>query len=326
MAPATLIGVLCGMGAGALWGLVFLAPELVREFSPLQLALARYLCYGLLSAALLLPRWRRIVPRMTWQTWMAIAVLALIGNLVYYVLLASAVQLGGIALTSLVIGFLPVVITVVGSREQHAIPLRRLSLSLAFCSAGAICIGWQTLADASARGTAMQLLGLLCALGALASWGWFAIANSRWLARLPQIGAHDWNLLLGVVTGALALLLIPLAAMEASVHAPAAWLRLAGVAAGVAFFASILGNALWNRMSRLLPLTLIGQMVLFETLFALIYGFVWEQRLPTLMESAAFVLVSASVISCVAAHRQPGRRQTPADGRIRRLFQNLRRQ
>ena len=58
-------------------------------------------------------------------------------------------------------------------------------------------------------------------------------------------------------------------------------------------------------MSRLLPLTMVGQMILFETGFALIYGFLWEQRLPTLLESAAFALVVASVISCIAVHRRP---------------------
>ena len=39
-------GIGFGMGAGALWGLVFLAPELVREFSPLQIAIGRYFFYG----------------------------------------------------------------------------------------------------------------------------------------------------------------------------------------------------------------------------------------------------------------------------------------
>ena len=73
---------------------------------------------------------------------------------------------------------------------------------------------------------------------------------------------------------------------------------------GVAILASILGNALWNRMSRLLPLTLVGQMILFETLFALLYGFMWERRLPTMLEVAAFALVVASVLSCIAAHRR----------------------
>ena len=45
-------------------------------------------------------------------------------------------------------------------------------------------------------------------------------------------------------------------------------------------------------------------MILFETMFALIYGFMWEARLPTWLEACAFILVAGAVIACVAAHRQ----------------------
>jgi drug/metabolite transporter (DMT)-like permease len=55
-----------------------------------------------------------------------------------------------------------------------------------------------------------------------------------------------------------------------------------------------------------LPLTLVGQMILFETLFALLYGFLWEQRLPTILEGTAMVLVTASVLSCLSAHHTRG--------------------
>ena len=76
----------------------------------------------------------------------------------------------------------------------------------------------------------------------------------------------------------------------------------------MALLASIVGNALWNKMSRLLPLTLVGQMILFETLFALLYGFLWEQRLPTALEYGAMVLVVGSVVTCIWAHRPPTER------------------
>jgi drug/metabolite transporter (DMT)-like permease len=58
-------------------------------------------------------------------------------------------------------------------------------------------------------------------------------------------------------------------------------------------------------MSRLLPLTLAGQMILFETLFALIYGFIWEKRWPSLLETAAFACVVLGVTLCIRAHRKP---------------------
>lgn len=110
----------------------------------------------------------------------------------------------------------------------------------------------------------------------------------------------------GIVTGAQSIALIPIAlAFETAQHSGSEWARFGAVSIGIAALASIAGNALWNRMSRLLPLTLVGQMILFETLFALIYGLLWDQRLPTPLEMAALALVIMSVLSCLAAHRRP---------------------
>ncbi|AQR72758.1 DMT family transporter [Sphingomonas sp. LM7] len=304
-ATSILPGILCGAGAGALWGLVFLAPELIRAFSPLEMTIGRYLAFGAISCVLIAPRWQGLAAKLGRREWLGLVWLALAGNTLYYLLLSAAVLTGGIALTSLVIGFLPVAVTIIGSRDGDAVPLGKLVPSLLLGAAGAICIGWQAVLPTHDR-DASSWFGLLCAIGALASWTAYAVGNSRWLARLGTVSAHEWNLLTGVVTGAQSLVLVPIALLLASSgHDGAAWAKFAGVSVGVAVLASIIGNALWNRMSRLLPLTLVGQMILFETLFALLYGFLWEQRLPTLLEAMAFVLVVASVASCIAAHRRP---------------------
>ena len=298
----TWTGIACGVAAGALWGLVFLAPELARGFTPLQLAAGRFLAYGLFAAVLLYPRRASLKATLRARDWRALFWLSLLGNSLYYVLLANAVQRGGIAMTSLVIGFLPVAVTVIGSRDDHAVPLRRLAPSLLLGLAGVGCIGWQALGAETARG---GLVGLLSAIGALVSWTCYAVGNSRQLARLPRVSVHDWNLATGVVTGAQALVLLALTFLlgDGIGHTAAEWGRLVAVVTGVALAASIVGNAFWNRMSRLLPLTMVGQMILFETLFALLYGFLWERRLPTAWEGAAMVLVVLSVLSCVRAHR-----------------------
>lgn len=305
-------GILSGAGAGALWGLVFLAPELVDGFTPLQLTIGRYIAYGVISAALIAPRWARLRRHLGPGEWLILGWLALSGNTIYYVLLAAAVQIGGIAMTSLVIGFLPVVVTIAGRRDRGAVPLRRLAPSLLLCATGVICIGWKAIGAPSSGGTAQQLVGLACAAGALLSWAWFAVNNSRVLSRMRTVSAHEWSLLIGIVTGAQALVLIPFSLVfESLQHSASDWAKLAGVSIGVAVLASIVGNALWNRMSRLLPLTMVGQMILFETLFALLYGFLWEWRLPSILEIAAFGFVAASVLSCIAAHRGEGQ---PASG------------
>ncbi|GBR10629.1 multidrug DMT transporter permease [Gluconobacter frateurii] len=303
------LGILCGAGAGALWGLVFLAPELVRSFTPLQLSVGRYLAYGLIAAVLIAPRWSRVFCVIRLRDWSALFWLSLFGNTLYYVLVSSAVLAGGIALTSLVLGFMPVAVTIIGSRDKGAVPLRSLLPSLGLCAAGAVCIGWQALTMPSPSG--QSVMGLVYALAALTCWTTYAVWNSRCLMRMHHLSAHDWTLLTGLVTGGQALVLLPVALLASSgSHSPSEWGRFAGVSAGVAVIASLFGNALWNRMCRLLPLTMTGQMILFETLFGVTYGVLWEQRAPRFLEMAAFALMIGSVLSCAAVHRRQSTHET----------------
>lgn len=74
---------------------------------------------------------RSLLARLTRADVAALFKLALAGNLVYYVLLACAVHLIGIAPTSLIIGVLPVTVPLVGRRDHGAVPLARLALPLA---------------------------------------------------------------------------------------------------------------------------------------------------------------------------------------------------
>ena len=276
-------GVACGMAAGALWGTVFMAPIWLPDFSPLQLSAGRYLAYGVFAMMFLLPRWKAVIPKVSLKEWVVLAWLSLLGNLLYYVLLASAVQMGGVAMTSLVIGFMPVVVSLIGCFRQKNVSLLRLTPSLILGIAGVLCIAWPALRGGVAATGGSRLMGFFCAVGALTSWTIFAVSNSRWLSRLPHYSASDWSMLLGLVTGVEALLLIFPAINNANTHAPEAWVRFVCVSAAIALFASVIGNAFWNRMSRLLPLSMTGQMILFETLFALLYSFTREWRWPTPM-------------------------------------------
>lgn len=298
------LGVFYGMLAGALWGGIFLAPKLVPDFSALQLSTARYLTYGLISLIIIGPRLKRVSAHFGAREWIELGWLSMIGNIAYYVFISTAVKLSGVAFTSIIIGFLPVAVTIIGSRDHGAVSLKRLWPSLAFGAMGIIGISWQSLTENDAGLDVSRVIGLACALGALASWTAFAVGNARWLSRLHDVSADDWNMMTGVVTGGLALALaIPAFGFGGGSHNSGDWLHFVAVAAGLGFTASILGNALWNRMSRLLPLTMVGQMILFETLFALLYGFLWEGRGPTLIEVVAICSVVLSVILCMRAHR-----------------------
>ncbi len=296
-----------GVLAGAMWGVVFLAPAVLAAFNAVQLSAGRYLVYGLVALLLLARRWRRVAPQLGRAEWGGLLWLSLTGNLVYFLLLANAVQWAGGAAASLIVGLVPVVVTLVGARDAGAIPLKKLWPALLLCLLGVLLVGYESLVSSHVETPLQQrLLGLLCAVGALLSWTAYSVGNSRWLARRPDLSAHDWSLLIGVVTGALALLLVPSAFLSSSAsHSSEAWLLFWAVSAGVAVVASVFGNACWNRASRLLPLTLTGQMIVFETLFALLYGFAWQQRWPSALELLAIASLLLGVILCAHAHRTP---------------------
>lgn len=305
-------GIACGIAAGALWGAVFVAPELTPGFTALQLSVGRYLAYGTIALVLALPRWRTITTGLARGDWITLAWLGLTGNIIYYIFLANAVRLAGAAPASFIVGLLPVVITIIGSREQGAVRLTRLVPSLLLAVIGVGLIAAPAIGGTTGAGWQARAIGLACAFGSLASWAAFAVSNARAMTRLPHMSSNDWSLLFGIVSGAEALVLALPAFALAPVHGD--WTRFAAISTAVAIGSSAIGNAFWNGASRRLPMTLTGQMVIFETLFALFYSFLWDRRLPHLTEVLAVVALVGAVTWCARLHHgaQPAG-HSPAD-------------
>ncbi|MGF6778680.1 DMT family transporter [Paraburkholderia sp. GAS334] len=313
-------GVAYGVMAGALWGVVFLAPRLLADFSPLLLGAGRYVMYGVVSVLAALPSARSLLRRLTREDLRALVTLALAGNILYYVLLASAVHMVGVAPSSLIVGVLPVTVTLLGRRDHGAVPLTRLVLPLAMVVAGIACINIDvfTVDGGGATSVTTKVAGLVCAAGALACWTWFAVENTRYLRRNPHFSGNEWSVLWGVVTGALAAIMWGVIAVLPAGVAPAPvadarWHLFWTVNLVLAIGASWLGNGLWNAASKRLPLTLSGQMIVFETLFALLYGFIYDHRMPRPLEMAAIALLVAGVSWSVRQHASDDPDETPIE-------------
>src|ERR671913_537672 len=101
-------GIAAGAGGGLLWGLAFLVPMLLETVSAVDLALGRYLVYGLLSAALLRSR-------LDGGAWRSALLLAVTGHVGYYVLLVVAIEHAGAPLAAIVVGAIPVSVAVAGA-------------------------------------------------------------------------------------------------------------------------------------------------------------------------------------------------------------------
>jgi drug/metabolite transporter (DMT)-like permease len=187
---------------------VFLAPKLLHAFTPLQMTAGRYLCYGLASAVLLAPSARKVLGRLTLADWRDLAGLSLLGNIVYYVCLAVSVQIAGVAPASLIIGLLPVTITLVGAKPGEGVALRRLAAPLLLVAAGVACIN--VAAFQTAGGSASDGWSWACWRRSepWRTWTVYAVWNARRLAATPRFNSHEWSLLTGVVTGLLSLLLV----------------------------------------------------------------------------------------------------------------------
>lgn len=295
--------------AGALWGFVFVVPSLLPDFNPLLLSTGRYIVYGILSALIILPKLIPLIQRLTRLDIQQLIWLSLSGNLVYYLLLASAVQLAGVATTSLIIGTLPVTIILAGRKDQGALSLRQLAWPLLLIMLGMLAVNISAFQQAANQQQPLHntVLGILCAFGALFSWTRFAVNNTRYL-KLSQFTSSEWSSLWGITTGLLSVLLLLIAGgLFPSQLLPelpqSRWLSFFAISLGLALFSSWLGNLLWNAASRRLPITLGGQLIIFETLFALLYGFVYAARWPSLTEIIAIALLISGVLWTVRKHR-----------------------
>mgnify|MGYP001288019920 CR=1 FL=1 len=102
-------GTLFALAAGLMWGLVFVGPLLLPEYPAALQSFGRYLAFGLIALPL---AWldRATLRTLTRADWIEAGKLALVGNIVYYLFLASAIQRAGGPLPTMIIGTLPVVI------------------------------------------------------------------------------------------------------------------------------------------------------------------------------------------------------------------------
>ena len=306
-------GTLFALAAGLMWGLVFVAPLLLPGYPAALLSFARYLAFGLIALPLAaLDRLR--LAQLKRADWVEAVKLSAIGNLLYYLLLAAAIQRAGAPLPTMVIGTLPVVIAVTSNlrnaRRDGRLPWLRLAPSLLLIAAGIALVNQVELArmvgEPQADLSAYALGGLL-AVGAVACWTWYPIRNADWLREHADRSPTTWATAQGLAT-------LPLAAVgfigfwlwnAASGAAftmpfgPTPGLFI-GLMAAIGLFASWLGTLCWNEASQRLPTSLAGPLIVFETLSALSYAFILRGTPPA---SAALVGVLLLVVGVVLALR-----------------------
>lgn len=183
-------GVLYALLAGLMWGLIFVGPLLVPEYPAVLQSMGRYLALGLIALPL---AWlgRARLRQLTGKDWWTALGLTMMGNLIYYVCLASAIQRTGAPVSTMIIGTLPVVLPVFAnllySQRDGKLPWRRLFPALVCIALGLACVNiaelHQGLPDFSpwryGSGIALALISVVC-------WAWYALRNARWLREIGR--------------------------------------------------------------------------------------------------------------------------------------------
>lgn len=274
-----ILGIIAGLLTCALWGLTFVAPRAIAPFTVWDLTVARYCIFGLLCALLMtLRRFRpHGLPTATAITGLLLGGAGYVG---YFIMVGFAVHFAGASVPPVIIGTMPVFLAIIGNFYAHSVPWRVLVLPLGSIIAGVIIVN---LSAFTHGGDIM--LGVIASVAALGIWIIYGLVNAAVMRGKNAPDALQWTGLqgIGAAIGSLPLITFttfwsPEIATTPELYRFLAWAIVMGTAG------SWLATLCWVTASRRLPLALAAQLIVAETLFALLYGFLFENRWPMFAE------------------------------------------
>ncbi|MFU0447681.1 DMT family transporter [Pseudocitrobacter faecalis] len=305
-------GVLYALLAGLMWGLIFVGPLIVPEYPAVLQSTGRYLALGLIALPL---AWlgRARLRQLNRRDWFTALALTMMGNLIYYVCLASAIQRTGAPVTTMIIGTLPVVIPVFAnllySQRDGKLAWSKLAPALICIGIGLACVNIAELSHGLqdfnwiryASGIALALVSVVC-------WAWYALRNARWLRENPDKHPMMWATAQALVTLPVSLLGYVAACGWLSTQPegfplpfgprPLVFITLM---IAIAVLCSWVGALCWNIASQRLPTVILGPLIVFETLAGLLYTFILRQNVPPLLTLSGIALLVLGVVIAVRA-------------------------
>jgi drug/metabolite transporter (DMT)-like permease len=305
------IGLLAGILAGALWGLTFIAPLVAAPYSTFDLTVGRYLAYGLVSVAVLAPGRFQSLRSLSPRDWLRLVALGFTGNVGYYLAVSAAVPRAGTAVVALIIGCVPVVMSVLGNRGERRLPPRKLAPSLVLIAAGLLTVNGAAFAQAKTVGAVGAFAtGVVLTLAALSLWTWYGLTNARILAERKTLSPAVWTALTGIGT-LIALIPVLLIGWLAGwsmlptlgLAGPGA-LRLVAWSLVLAVLCSWAATWAWSIAAQRLPVSLAGQLIVVETIFALLYGALYRGQSPGWAEVLGGALLIAGVVVALRTFHQ----------------------
>ncbi|MCD4560696.1 DMT family transporter [Lelliottia sp. SL45] len=306
-------GVLYALLAGLMWGLIFVGPLIVPEYPAMLQSMGRYLALGLFALPL---AWmgRARLRQLSRGDWVTALGLTMMGNLIYYVCLASAIQRTGAPVSTMIIGTLPVVIPVFAnllySHRDGKLAWSKMLPALVCIATGLAFVNIAELRHARVDEFDGWRYGsgILLASISVVCWAWYALRNARWLRENPDKHPMMWATAQALVTLPVSLLgyvascwWLGLQQPEFALpFGPRPWVFV-GLMVAIAVLCSWVGALCWNIASQKLPTVILGPLIVFETLAGLLYTFLMRQSVPPLLTGCGILLLVVGVVIAVRA-------------------------
>jgi drug/metabolite transporter (DMT)-like permease len=307
--------ILYAVAVNCIWGLAFVIPKYLSEVDAAIVALGRYFVYGVLSASILLAAAHSL--RSAQVHWIRAFAYAFIGHVGYYIVLVWAISIGGVLVVAPIMATLPISVALVGNMLNKELAFGRLILPLSLILVGIIALRIYQNNELSVDPAQAKnmILGALLAFGALSMWTLYAVLNARYLRR-SEISSVVWAQAIGVCC----LLQVGLAiSLWLAFHEQPALLFqgldsnevmlkfLAGIFV-LGVVVSWFSTQIWNKVSRRLPITVSGQLLVVQSLAAILYGSWLDRQVPHPVELLCVTLVVMGVVWGVKVSYEPGAR------------------
>lgn len=303
------LGILSGLCAGALWGLVFLAPKALHNHTSADIAFGRYVVFGTLSFMLLLHKADYVRQLLKPSVILNAALLSCLSFSLYYLALAASIKFSGVALATFIIALLPITIPLV-CRDKVA-NKGSFTISLVMIVGGLLLLNSPLFLGhtESTLPLGSMAWGLVLAITACALWTAYAPLNTKFLLKNPEIDSGIWTSLLGVFA---LITMLPIWLWTNSGNLLQAsqllfswqylvWMIIIGAGS------SWLATYFWNYACRRIPTPLAGQLIVSEAVFSLIYNYIDEWTLPHTYEVIAAAILVGGVLAGIHAfqHGKP---------------------
>ncbi len=302
-------GVVFALGACCIWGLIFVVPGYMQGFSSVEVAMGRYIFYGAISSLILINAKIQGKCRYPLSIWMRALFFSLAATFGYYIFVIYALRYASPAICTLILGISPISIAFYGNWKEKECSYKKLVIPATLIFIGLIIINAPHFFDDATP--SRFAIGLVCSFAALINWTWYVVANSRFLKHNPTVAFSDWATLIGftslfwvLVFGIVFTARFDLAKYSFSNPDFAQFLIGSAI---LGLICSWVGAFLWNKASFNLPVSLAGQLTIFETIFGLFFVYLVEQRIPPLWEGIGIAVLLGAIIYGLKATSPPSK-------------------